>query len=233
MLLTQLLRKQGQKVGLLSKPQETLDKGLPLGGRIGGLVHIEDTSFIVANSVGGLVNRVAESASIVAICSYALGGNKTYRYLLDTDPLSYIQVTQQDGKVEEVLYFVQVHRLQPTSIEVFDNLLGEGGLGSAQFNSPMTNPPTAYVRCMGGEDDEYVEPFECTQKCIFDPLGETGFRAAVNLSYYSRLLSDGTPEFMCISMIEPLDVGPGMEGIDTAFVYDLGFPISRNSITII
>lgn len=237
--LAALLSKQAVKLGITKEAPKALDKGLPLGGRIGGLVTIPSYPFVVAGAAGSLaVAPPTEGNRIQYVSSFTVGNHKTYRYYINA-VRAFVQVTMEDDKIADVTYFSEVHRDYPESAEQIGELVD--GMSYPEFNCPMTEPPTVYNRCAGTPDQDEVEPFHLTMRTIYDAMGQTGRQDNVTLGYYSRQLDTpsepaegpaGTPEFFLIELVEPiedsLDANAGV-----SIAYYVGIPLNPISVQFI
>jgi hypothetical protein len=116
------------------------DRGLPLNARIGGIITIQKSPFIQAESYGSLITAPDAGDTLIRAISRVnlnLSG-KLYRYFLQTGDdeapenkqEKYLQVLQDaHGNIAEILYCTQLARIVPESAEEQDAYMGLAGAG--------------------------------------------------------------------------------------------------------
>lgn len=133
--------------GIGAKPQARIDDGLPLGGRIGGLLKVQLSPFIRANASGALVAIPLQSDELICAVSLIkldLGGCLHRYYLALGDKLGDVErflevyTSAQDenqGKGPELLHCTRLIRFIPETAEDQASYTGEAGagLGEASF----------------------------------------------------------------------------------------------------
>jgi hypothetical protein len=187
---------------------------------------------VVAGAAGSLaVAPPTEGNRIQYVSSFTVGNHKTYRYYISA-ARAFVQVTMEDDKIADVIYFSEVHRDIPESAEQIRELVD--GMTYLEFNCPLTDPPTLFTRCAGTPDQDVVEPFHLTMRTIYDAMGQTGRQDNVTLGYYSRLLdtAEETAEFFLVELVEPIDDSQDANAGVVA-IYYVGLPLNPMSVQFI
>lgn len=236
------------------------DSGLPLGARIGGIIEVEKTPFIIAKASGSLAHPPSASERFVAAVSrLKLTGlpGKAYRYYLATGDEgageTFLQVyLAEDGKIREILYCTHLHRLVPTPEEREFFTAEKGvGLGMQYFSLSADQLKGAgvdenLVALAAGEagvvnyrrdidpDAEFVAPLRGSESRIDDAQGEHGLKQEVFYLPYCRPLGDGgQTEFLLISteIVESHDGDPAKREIHVDFM--VGIPLSEGMVSVL
>lgn len=236
------------------------DSGLPLGARIGGVIEIEKTPFIIAKASGSLTHPPSASERFVAAVSRlkltGLSG-KAYRYYLATGDEgageTFLQTyLGEDGKIREILYCTHLHRLVPSAEEQsFFTAKGGEGLGMQYFSLSAdqlrgVGVDDSLVALAAGEagvvnyrrdidpDAEFVAPLRGTESRIDDAQGEHGLKQEVFYLPYCRPLGDsGQSEFLLISteIVESRDGDPSKREIHVDFM--VAIPLTEGMVSVL
>lgn len=190
------------------------DAGLPLGARIGSLVHLQMTPLIRARSAGSLIAMPADGEMrVVAISRVQLEmSGSLYRYYLNCDEdgtEKFLQLyCDADGEIGELLYCSRLTRLIPETVDDQQAYLGESGCGlgdrsyslwraqlaemdmeEASLDSAFADADSLeYFRDAGDPECEFVAPFRGVETRIDDAGGRHGLQQDLVYMPYSRRL---------------------------------------------
>ncbi|MBI3283756.1 MAG: DUF2491 family protein [Burkholderiales bacterium] len=191
------------------------DAGLPLGARIGSLVHLQMTPLIRAQSAGSLIAMPGEAElRVLAISRVQLQmSGSLYRYYLNCDEdgtEKFLQLyCDANGEVSELLYCSRLTRLIPETSEDQQAYLGEDGYGlgdrsytlwraqlaelgmsATALDSAFAAASLEYFRDAGDAACEFVAPFRGSETRIDDAGGRHGLQQDIVFMPYSRQLGD-------------------------------------------
>jgi hypothetical protein len=190
------------------------DDGLPLGGRIGGLIKLQMSPFIRASASGSLITTPATPDMLIRAVSRVrlnLGG-KLYRYYLatgddDAEQESFLQLYVNDkDDVAETLYCTRLTRIIPQSEDEQAAFTGEGGAGLGEKTYSLWKEQLAglgwsaaalqdvfgeeesidYQRDAGDPSEDFVSPFTGTETRVDDAIGEHGLKQDIYFMPYVR-----------------------------------------------
>jgi hypothetical protein len=234
------------------------DKGLPLGGRIGGLLKMQMTPFIHASTSGSLMAIPEQGESLIrAISRVNLNmAGSLYRYYLATgdndDKEAYLQLYQdQDGKVAELMYCTRLTRIIPETADEQEAYLGEAGYGLGDQNYTLWREQLAelgmdeadqksvfgdadslvYQRDAGDPHAEFYPPFKGMETRIDDAAGQHGLKQEIAFMPYARDIQ-GVPEYLLINteIVMSQDGDGSRRGIHVDFM--IGLPLEADRVVI-
>jgi len=125
----------------IAEGEKREDQSLPLGARIGGILSMQMTPFIHANTNGSLMQIPALADNLIkAVSRIDLDMNgMLYRYYLSTGDddsaadqaqEKFLQLYQDsEGKVSELMYCTRLTRMIPESAEDQEAFMGSAGYG--------------------------------------------------------------------------------------------------------
>ncbi len=234
------------------------DQGLPLGGRIGGMLKMQMTPFIHASTNGSLMQIPDDRDTLIRAVSRVnldMSGS-LFRYYLatgdDDSPEKYLQLYQDDkGQVAELMYCTRLTRLIPETEEDQEAYMGEAGYGLGDKSYTLWREQLAglgfddadlknvfddgdsitYQRDAGDPQSEFVRPFSGTETRIDDVGGEHGLKQQVVFMPYARSLAGGT-EFLLITteIVLSQDGDSNKRGIHVDFM--IGIPLEQDRVVI-
>lgn len=205
------------------------DLGLPLGARIGGLVHLQKTPFIRAISNGSFIEMPTDSQNIIKAISrvnLAISGN-LYRYYLSLGDRGskeiFLQVyVNQQGDVGDIIYCSQLTRIIPETEEDQNLFMGLSGAGLGDKNYCLWREQLAelgygeadlhaafgaaeaieYWRDAGDPEQDYIQPFVGSETRLDDAQGVNGLKQEIYYMPYRRELKEeleGNLEYLFIT----------------------------------
>lgn len=234
------------------------DQGLPLGGRIGGMLKMQKTPFIHANTNGSLMEIPGDGDTLIKAVSRVnldMSGS-LYRYYLatgdDDSQEKYLQLYQDDkGQVAELMYCTRLTRLIPETEEDQEAYLGRAGYGLGDKSYTLwreqlaglgfdeadlknvfgTEDSITYQRDAGDPQAEFVRPFSGTETRIDDAGGEHGLKQEVVFMPYARDVV-GSPEYLLITteIVLSQDGDSSKRGIHVDFM--IGIPLEQDRVVI-
>lgn len=245
--------------GKLQPKPATQDQSLPLGGRIGGYIQVNDSAILVASTLGSIVvPPETGEVRIIAISRIRLEGWPEklglYRYYVATgdggDKERYIQVMTENGVFKEAVYFTSLTRLYPQNpemIKYYSGELGDDGIGAGewvfnrddlkgllteeQFKSlSIEINEIAWQRAIG--DGNHVSPVKGVENRIDDAVGDMGIHQQVWCMPHTRALQGGLVEHLFISL-EVMDSHDGKREQDVHVDFMVGVPLSADDFRII
>lgn len=200
-----------------------VDKGLPLGATVGGILEIPRASFALLT--GSLV-RVPEAAQlpIEAIGRVRLEADTdilVHRYYtgvgdLQGRGLSFLQVMSNADGIVDMGYYQIGCRQIPQTTEEQEAFMGRGfGLGEVDYwmaedqLRELKLPMAQILEILAGQEalnfkrdldgGEYVAPLVGRETRIDDEFGEKGLTQKVRFMPYVRTLPDGNTERLLVS----------------------------------
>lgn len=235
------------------------DKGLPLGGRVGGIIKLQMSPFIRANANGSLIAVPAAADNrIVAISQIKLNlAGGLYRYYTATGDLDakerFLQVFRDgQGQIAEIMYCTQLTRIVPETVEDQEAYTGSAGYGLGDRSYTLWREQLAgvgldegelaavfgdadsvdYLREAGHGDVEFVAPFTGMETRIDDAGGVHGLKQELYFMPYVRQLADGTSEYLLITteIVASVDGDTSKRGIHVDFV--IGLPVEQERVVV-
>jgi len=207
---------------------EHADDNLPLGARIGGLITLQQTPFIRANTNGGLMpipEQLSNQICAISRVRFNADGQLLRYYLArgdDEDEAEiYVQLYQdQHGTISELMHCTRLTRFIPQTTELQAAYMGtnDAGLGEPSYTIYKQQlseldystdelavifgeaDQLTYQRDAGSESDQFIAPFNGTETRIDDSNGERGLQQQLYYMPYVRILNDQqTKEYLFIS----------------------------------
>ncbi|MCG2585196.1 DUF2491 family protein [Massilia sp. TS11] len=239
------------------KPEDApQDRGLPLGARIGSLVHLQQSPLLRASAGGSLLALPDEHATrILAISQLKLNmDGKLYRYYLDTGDAdgdeTFLQLyVNARGELAELLFCSQLTRLVPETVEEQEMFTGAAGSGLGDASYTLwrwqleefgldldaifgSADEIVYQREAGHPDTPWIAPFRGSETRIDDAGGHSGLKQEVYLMPYTRPLADGLRESLLISteILASVNGDSRQRGIHVDFV--IGIPVEQARLQI-
>lgn len=247
------------KAGLVTKEPVRVDATLPFGARIGGILTLQLTPFIRANSGGSLVAIPDQSDELIVAISrlrMSLAGTLHRFYTAKGDQSAeaerFLQVyTDEQGAVTETMHCTRIVRFVPETVQDQNAYTGEGGAGLGDVAFTLWREQLAgmgvaadllasafgehesieYWRDAGGKAP-FVAPFKGIETRVDDAQGENGLKQQIYYMPYVRNLPGGGQEFLIITteIVEEQD-GKGRREIHVDF--SIGLPMEKERITIL
>ena len=157
----------------LTREKERVDRKMPLGVRLGDVITLDSTPFVLA--AGQLLVECPEGAlTVKAIGYYDFQGIKYYRIYLDhplNDDSYFITLgLDKNGEVQETIFFRECYELYPQNEAEWAEWLEEGAghIGHYRLNLP---DGTAYTRIFESDDEnapDWIAPVEFEEKVTDD-----------------------------------------------------------------
>ncbi|RZA05480.1 MAG: DUF2491 family protein [Moraxellaceae bacterium] len=237
---------------------DTKDKDLPLGARIGGFLRLQKSPFIRAISEGSLIDMPTDAHSVIKAISRVklnLSGS-LYRYYLQTGDVDekeiFLQVyVDERGQVSEAIYCTQLTRLIPETEEdqqIFMGLAGYG-LGDKRYSIERdqleelgyvetdlhvifgSDNTLDYYRDTGDIAQDFIAPFTGSEVRLDDTSGQLGLQQKIYFMPYKRQVR-GQTEFLFITteLISSRNGDIGQREIHVDFM--IGIPVELERIVI-
>ena len=238
------------------------DDGLPLGGRIGGLIKLQMSPFIRASASGSLITTPATPDALIRAVSRVrlnLEG-RLYRYYLatgddDAEQERFLQLyVNEKGEVAETLYCTRLTRIIPQSEEEQDAFTGEGGAGLGEKTYSLWKEQLAglgwspaalqdvfgdeesidYNRDAGDPSDDFISPFTGTETRVDDAMGEHGLKQEIYFMPYMRHFgADGDGTEYLLITTEIVESQDGDPSKRAIHVdFMIGLPIEKERLTV-
>ncbi len=235
------------------------DEGLPLGARIGGLIQLQKTPFIRAQSNGSLIRMPTDADTrIVAVSQIKLNlAGGLYRFYLATGDddarEKFLQVFRDgQGQVAEIMYCTQLARVIPETAEDQDaytgvsgcglgdqsytlwrEQLGDVGLDESELDAVFgSSDRIDYLRDAGDANAAFLAPFTGKETRIDDAGGIQGLQQEMYFMPYVRELAGGGREYLLITteIIASVNGDASKRGIHVDFV--IGIPVEQERVVI-
>lgn len=195
--------------------QERIDKDLPLGIRISGILEIPQVDFIL----GGDNLKIKHPGSSNVVTSYGafpVGESRVHRFYLEAGELVYMLqiVTDRQKAVEECKLFMPYDEIYPDD---WDFWLAErdGYIGYEIF---QTKDGIQYFRVWGSdetqvavEEDEQgnkitrIPPFEFIETIYLTPYGDQTETVKYDSMLYGRHVNENVDEYVLLSAVNERD----------------------------
>jgi hypothetical protein len=234
------------------------DEGLPMGARIGGLVQLQKSPVIRAQSHGSLIAMPADGDNrVLAVSQIKLNlDGALFRFYLATGDQNadekFLQVyAEPDGDIAEIMYCTQLARVVPETAEDQDAYTGVGGAGLGDLSYTLWREQLAdtlseaeltavfgdsdridYMRDAGNTDAAFVRPFFGKETRIDDAGGMHGLKQEMYYMPYVRELAGGGREYLIITteIIDSVNGDTSKRGIHVDFV--IGIPMEQERIVL-
>lgn len=236
-----------------------VDEGLPLGARIGGILEVQLSPFVRANTGGGLVAIPEQTSELIKAISrvrISVAGSLHRFYTsagdADDEREVFLQVyTDPKGDVSEYMHCTRLLRFIPETVDDQNAYTGEGGVGLGEPTFSLWKEQLAgmgvdpillesafgakesleYQRDAGGAE-AFVKPFEGVETRIDDALGENGLKQKVFYMPYVRNLPGGGQEFLVITT-EIVEEQNGLGRREIHVDFAIGLPIEKERVTVL
>jgi hypothetical protein len=188
--------------------RERIDKDLPLGLRIRGLVEVPIVDFVL----GGEDLKIKHPGTrnpVVAYGSFDLGGSTVNRFYLESPEEIYaLQIVANRSKeIEECKLFMPFDEVYPNNPRDWDFWLSpdDGYIGLDAF---QTKDEILYDRVWAGEgpvgsgEVDRVAPFEFAETVYHDPYGEDWESVKYFSMLYGRHINEQVDEYLLLSAVE-------------------------------
>lgn len=250
----------GKKVEEALQPKRpTQDLRLPLGGRIGGFIKVNEASLLSASVFGSFITPPETGeVKISAISRVRLDGwpdsLAMHRYYLATgdggEKERYIQVMTSSGELKEAVYFTSLVRLYPSDPEMlkyYSGELGDDGIGgrewvfaredlegilsASQFKSlPASTAEVSWQRAIG--EGDHFSPIHGTETRIDDAVGDGGVHQEIWCMPHTRVLEGSFIEHLFVSL-EVMNSHDGKREQEVHVDFMVGIPLSVGDFQII
>lgn len=214
-----LTKKKDQAI---SQDRERIDTDLPLGFRLGGLVSLEQADFIIHRDKLNFDNPGKDHV-VKAWGSFELFGVKFHRFYClgkENEEQSIIQVSEVDGKPEDVRLFRNFEEVTPQDDTEWEDWLGKNGhIGQGEFGwDDEDGTPVDFVRVWDSDLQGRTNPAHFVETIHTDPYGEDPLQMVSDTMLYSRPLDEEKAEYLmitaeqteeeaCVRLIVGLDIG--------------------------
>jgi hypothetical protein len=194
---------------------ERIDKDLPLGLRINGMVEISQVDFILGG--GELkVQHPGMSNSVLSYGTFTVGDSTVHRFYLDGPDQPYmLQIVVDTHKVvEECKLYMPYDTIHPQRSEDWAFWLDEkdGYIGLSIF---QTKDGSQYARVWQNDDAENVleedesgnrltriPPVNFEERVYMDPYGSEQEIVRYDAMLYGRHVNENVDEFILLSAVE-------------------------------
>jgi hypothetical protein len=194
---------------------ERIDKNLPLGIRINGIVEIPEVDFILGGN--DLKIKYPGSSNIVSSYGYfPVGDSKVHRFYLDAGETIYLLqvVLDRQQAIEECKLFMPYDELFPDD---WDFWLAErdGYIGYEIF---QTKDGVQYFRVWGSDEEPTVvaqdeqgnqitriSPFEFIETIHTNPYGDQTETVKYDSMMYGRHVNENVDEYLIVSAVNERD----------------------------
>ena len=161
-----------------AKDRETIDKNLPLGFRLGGLVTLDQSDFIIHRDKLQFKSPGQEHV-VKAWGEYEIHGNKFYRFYLlgkENEAESVIEVAMVDGIVSELKMLQNFDEIVPETADDWDVWLNkDDGLIGDEIFEVVENEDTEEEEVITYHNqwgDGRIAPVSFTETLYLDKYGD-------------------------------------------------------------
>jgi len=190
---------------------ERIDKDLPLGIRIDGIIDIPEVDFIL----GGDALKVKHPGSGNVISSYGtfpVGDSKIHRFYFSGKDVIYMLqiVTDRQNGIEECKLFMPYDEIYPDDWN-FWLAERDGYIGYEIF---QTKDGMQYFRVWGSDEEAVVveedqqgnqitriAPFEFLETIYLTPYGDQSETVKYDAMLYGRHVNDNVDEYLLVSAV--------------------------------
>ena len=217
-----------------------IDRDLPLGMRLGGMIQIPEVDFILYGDKLKM-KPPATDLAVIGIGTFAIGKFAGYRFYLKTEGAEdffMLQIMKTPGSptIDDCKFFSLWDEIYPDG---WDFWLGEddGYIGYSAFD---LQDSTRYFRVWenpqaqktvqddGKEHITHIPPVDFQETTNFDPWGNDTHYSNNESMLYGRELegvTDGMTEFLLVSCVS--------EGDDASVQLYVGVPVAPSTIKIV
>lgn len=195
-----------------AKERETIDNNLPLGFRLGAIVTLDQSDFIINRDKLNFESP-GQDHYVKAWSEFEIFGTKFYRFYLlgkENEAESIIEVAMVDGQPSEVKLFRDEAEIIPETTEDWDVWLNEkdGMIGDPLFSSfenegtPEEKSTDYFNQWSNGS--RRSTPIQFTEKIFTDRYGDDVEEVVTTACLYARPISDDekTIEYMMVGQEE-------------------------------
>jgi len=221
-IFTKILKKNRDQA-FAGKPEERIDRNLPLGFRLGGLVSIDQSLFILNRDKLSFKSPGKEHY-VQGFSKFSIMDFDYHRFYLESkedkvagpkeklDPgekeLSIVQVvTDKSGTVEEIKLLRNFDQVMPENDEQWDEWLGDGGMIRDQvFVVEEDDGSDVEFKRVWGEGQN-AEPISFTETIHTDPLGKDPLTLENSAMLFGRMVNEEEElvEYLMVSAEENSD----------------------------
>jgi hypothetical protein len=204
-------KKAGEyKAALRESKRERIDKDLPLGLRISGMVEVPIVDFVL----GGddlKIKHPGTRNSVAAYGKFALGGADVHRLYLEASSDVYaLQIAAGKGNdIEECRLFMPLDEVYPETVADWDFWLSpdDGSIGLDAF---QTQDEILYGRVWSGGRTgtgqvDRVAPVEFEEAVYHDSDGTQCESVKYRSMLYGRHVNERVDEYLLLSAVEEED----------------------------
>ncbi len=216
-----LLKKIGQKKidevkGSFQKDWgDRIDKDLPLGLRMNGMVDVPEVDFILAGA-DLKVKHPKESLVVASIGVIPVGDSKLHRFYLNSSQGIYVLqvLADKNQAIEECKFYMPYDEVYPDDWDFWLSKT-DGYIGFSVF---QTKDGTSYERVWEDagaetviEEDEHgnrltrIPPVPLYEVVYMDPFGQQRETVRYESMLYGRHVNDQVDEFLLVSSVEESD----------------------------
>jgi hypothetical protein len=194
---------------------ERVDKDLPLGIRINGIVEIPEVDFILGGN-DLKIKHPGSSNIVTSYGSFPVGDSRVHRFYLDAGEMIYMLqvVTNRQNSIEECKLFMPYDELYPDD---WDFWLAErdGYIGYEIF---QTKDGVQYFRVWGSDEEATVvsedeqgnqitriSPFEFLETIHTSPYGDETETVKYDSMLYGRHVNENVDEYLMVSAVNERD----------------------------
>jgi hypothetical protein len=195
--------------------QERVDKDLPLGLRIIGMVEIPEVDFILGGN-DLRIKHPGDSAIVASYGTFPTGHSKVHRFYLNaTETVYMLQIVTDDRNIiEECKLFMPYDEVYPDDWDFWLSAQ-DGYIGLEIF---QTKDQTQYSRVWDNEDSKTVvqedaqgnqltriPPVPFTEKIYLDPYGQATETVEYESMLYGRHVNENVDEYLLLSAVNEKD----------------------------
>ncbi|MFH1117413.1 MAG: DUF2491 family protein [Pseudomonadota bacterium] len=189
---------------------ERIDKDLPLGLRISGMVEVPIVDFVLGGD--DLKIKHPGTRNPIAACGkFDLGGSGVHRFYLEADSDIYtLQIAaDRNNRIEECKLFMPLDEVYPETVADWDFWLSpqDGSIGLDAF---QTKDEILYNRVWSGGRSgtgqiDRVLPLEFEETVYHDPEGAHRESIKYRSMLYGRHVNERVDEYLLLSAVEEDD----------------------------
>jgi len=194
---------------------ERVDKDLPLGLRINGMIEVPEVDFILGGN--DLKIKYPGSSSIVkSYGMFPMGNVRVHRFYLDaTDNVYMLQIVADENNiVQECKLFMPYDEVYPDDWDFWLSA-HDGYIGLEIF---QTKDQTQYFRVWDNDESKTVveedaqgnqltriPPVPFTEKIYLDPYGESVETVEYDCMLYGRHVNENVDEYLLLAAVNEKD----------------------------
>lgn len=200
-----------KKDAIFAKEREAIDKDLPLGFRLGAMVTLDQSDFIINRDKLKFESPGTEHI-VKAWSEFEIFDTKFYRFYLlgkENESESIIEVAVVDGKPEEVKLLLNEVELMPADENEWEAWLGSDGMIGDHIFESIDNEDTpeevvTTYWTQWGEENQRITPIQFTEKIFLDRYGDNVEDVVTTGALYARPVDEEekTLEYMMVGQEE-------------------------------